>query len=282
MIRLFLALPVLVLALAAVPVLVPAGAVDAASTTIRNAAENKAYTRALNTADPVARAAALETFLAAYPASVVKIDALEEEMNAYQQANQAGNVEMAASRLLDLDPKNVHALAISVYLTRQEAAPSDAAMLQAIDILAKRGLAALPGWKRPAGLSPATFAAQHVQMNDIFYGAQAFVALASGDYAGARALYLEEQALIANPLDVYQLALADLQRKPLDPAGFWYAAKAIALDRAGASADADKIEAFARANYTRYHGSVDGWDAILAGAAAQGAPPVGFTVTAKP
>lgn len=279
MIRRFLA--PLAFALVAAAVLVPASAAYAAPKTIKNATEYGAYARALNTADPVARAAAMEAFVTAYPASDVKIDALEEAMNAYRQANQPGNVETTAARILDLDPKNVHALAISVYLARQEAAPNDSAMLKAVGMLAARGLAALPGWKRPGGLSRADFAAQHVQMTDIFYGAQAFVALAGGDYADARTLYLKEKTLIANPLDVYELALADLQQKPLDPTGFWYAAKAIVLDRVNASADADKIETFARANYTRYHGSVDGWDAIVAGAAAQNVPPAGFTVTPK-
>jgi len=53
---------------------------------IKDPAEYNAYITALNTTDPAAKGAAMEAFVAQYPNSIVKIDALEQAMGAYQQA----------------------------------------------------------------------------------------------------------------------------------------------------------------------------------------------------
>ncbi len=60
---------------------------------IKDPAEYNAYITALNTTDPAAKAAAMEAFVTQYPNSIVKIDALEQAMAAYQQANNQQKVE---------------------------------------------------------------------------------------------------------------------------------------------------------------------------------------------
>ncbi|MFA5056724.1 MAG: hypothetical protein WC485_01305, partial [Opitutaceae bacterium] len=80
--------------------------------------EYNAYIAALNTPDPAQKAAAMEAFIDRYPGSVVKVDALEQAMAAYQQAGRADNVEAVASRLLQLEPANIRALAVVAYLKR--------------------------------------------------------------------------------------------------------------------------------------------------------------------
>src|SRR5260370_22394533 len=53
---------------------------------IKDPAEYNAYVNATGITDPATRANALEQFIAQYPTSVVKDDALEQLMGAYQQA----------------------------------------------------------------------------------------------------------------------------------------------------------------------------------------------------
>ena len=50
--------------------------------------------------------------------SIVKIDALEQAMGAYQQANNQQKVEQIASQILTIEPNNVRALAIVVFIER--------------------------------------------------------------------------------------------------------------------------------------------------------------------
>ena len=51
---------------------------------IKDPAEYNAYITALNTTDPAAKGQAMEAFVAQYPNSIVKMDALEQAMGAYQ------------------------------------------------------------------------------------------------------------------------------------------------------------------------------------------------------
>src|SRR5438045_5039045 len=107
------------------PSAVPAG--DAK--VIKRPAEYNAYIAALNLADPVRKAAAMEAFIIKYPASVVKIDALEQAMAAYQAAGNVTQVEDAANRILMTQPRNVRALAIVTFLRRARATQGDAKAL---------------------------------------------------------------------------------------------------------------------------------------------------------
>jgi len=121
-------------------------------------------------------------------------------------------------------------------------------------------------------------------MGNIFNGGYAFCALQKKDYATAQKFY--EAAFQSDPTqlqDVYQLAVADLEANPVVPAGLWYCGKAIALAREQNSPQAaNGMSAYCKAKYTKYHGSEDGWDAILTQAGTQAAPPKDFGVALKP
>jgi hypothetical protein len=83
--------------------------------------------------------------------------------------------------------------------------------------------------------------------------------------------------------DVYQLAVADLEMKPLDPSGFWYCARAIHLaEGAGNDKAADGFVLYCKAQYARFHGAQDGWDALVAASAAQSALPGDFAKQIAP
>src|SRR5205085_1073560 len=87
---------------------------------IKDPTEYQRYVDALKTADPNAKAAALEGYLQQYPASVVKEDALEALMGAYQQSNNGPKLEATAQSLLQVNPGNYRALLILAFFTRSK------------------------------------------------------------------------------------------------------------------------------------------------------------------
>src|SRR5260370_7797171 len=79
---------------------------------IKDPAEYNAYIAALNTPDPAVKAAAMEAFVKQYPASIVKIDALEQAMAAHQQANNFAKFQSIPDQILHPNPTNVPPLLI--------------------------------------------------------------------------------------------------------------------------------------------------------------------------
>jgi hypothetical protein len=257
----------------------------AQQTVIKDATESNAYTAALNLSDPAQKAAALEAFLTTYPASAAKLDALDQMMVAYQQAGDTDRVEATARRILEAEPNHVRALAIVVFLERSRAtAKGDAALADDAGARAEAGLKALEAWPRQAAMSEADEARVRLSMTAIFQGALGFRALQHKDWAEAKRRY--SQAILAGGDDltnVYQLSIAELEAQPIDPEGFWWAARAWSLaGAANNSAAQASIEKYAKAKYRRYHGGEDGWDAITAQAAAGGPVPEGFAVKPAP
>ena len=247
---------------------------------IKDSAEYNMYVTALNTVDPVAKAAAMEAFVKQYPNSILKIDALEQAMAAYQQSNNLAKVEETANRILGFEPENIRALAIATYLKRVQATSGSAQAAKEMVVNAERGIKALPNWTKPEGTSDAEFKQVRDQMSAIFYGAAGFGALQSKDYARAREYYLKSvQIDPGNLQDVYQLSIADLEMKPIDVDGLWYIARAINLAKDNPTAQ-QSMTAYGKAKYKRYHGGDDGWDKVLASATTT-APPSDFSHTIK-
>jgi tetratricopeptide (TPR) repeat protein len=249
---------------------------------VKDPAEYNDYLSALNIADPAIKAAAMEAFVAKYPASTARADALEQAMAAYQHAGNTAKVEEVANRLLEIKPDNVRALAIVTYLRRGRATQGNPAALAELAEGARRGLDALARWSKPADVSDDAFAAMRKQMTAIFNGALGFATLQAKDYASARRYYQLAFAGDPNNLqDVYQLAIADLQADPMEADGLWYVAKAVALAKDNEAAQ-QRIGDYGKARYKKYHGSEDGWQELLAAAAGQSAPPPDFAKRIKP
>ncbi len=80
-------------------------------------------------------------------------------------------------------------------------------------------------------MSDADFAKLHNNFTAIFDGAVGFAALQKKDYATAQKDFREAVSDEAQPdlVDVYQLATADLEAKPMNPEGFWFIIKASQL-----------------------------------------------------
>src|ERR1700693_5541254 len=85
---------------------------------IKDPAEYNAYVGAVQQADAAAKISGLEAFLSQYPNSVMKEDALELLMGAYQQTNNAAKMNDASQRLLQANPNNLRALALMAYTKR--------------------------------------------------------------------------------------------------------------------------------------------------------------------
>ncbi|HWS97677.1 MAG TPA: bacterial transcriptional activator domain-containing protein [Candidatus Methylomirabilis sp.] len=253
---------------------------------IKDPAEYNAYVNAVQQSDPAAKAQALEAFLQTYPNSVMKVDALVTLMGAYQQAGNASKTIDSASRILQADPNNVRALALLAYYYRSLAAqggPDAAKNAEQSAQYGQKGIDALPNTPKPEGMSDADFTKFHNELMAIFDGAVGFNALQKKDMALAQkdlrdAVEHESQPNIA---DIYPLATADLEAKPMNPEGFWFAIKAAGLAQGPGQ---QQILDYARKKYIRYHGGEDGWaDLVKQAQGSQGVmPPAGFTVAAAP
>jgi tetratricopeptide (TPR) repeat protein len=251
---------------------------------IQNQAEYKAYTAAVNTQDVTRRAEELEAFVQQYPQSVVLTDALEQELAAWQAVGDSSQMIRVAKRLLAADPGNVRVLGIVVALERASAAQGDLASLNEMCVEATGGMREVPMWRKPANMEEADFIALSKLMNDIFIGAEGFCLVQEKDYSQARdwlarALKIDP----ANVQDVYDLAIADLETKPLDANGFWYCSRAIHLAQSAAiPQDASAMVNYCKAKYKQFHGADDDWDAVVTASASQEAPPADFARQIKP
>jgi hypothetical protein len=259
---------------------------------IKDPAEYNAYMTALNTTDAAAKGQAMEAFVAQYPNSIVKTEALEQAMGAYQLKAQdlaqkdptskdvalyQQKVEQIARQLLVLQPNNVRALAIVVYLERGQI--KDAATGAKARADAEKGLQELGGWK-PADLSEADVEKLRNQMTGIFAGTAAFGALQQQDYPAAQKFY--EQALKVDPSDLannYQMAIALLQSNPMNALGFWYGAKALSIAQSQNPAAFQAWSPYFQSKYKKYHGNTDDWAKRISTAATQTAPPADFVAS---
>ena len=248
---------------------------------IKDPAEYNAYVGAVQQADAAAKISGLEAFLSQYPNSVMKEDALELLMGAYQQTNNAAKMNDAAQRLLQANPNNLRALALMAYTKRAaaEANQNPQQNLAEAAQYADRGLQALKTAAKPEGMSDADFEKLKSQMSTIFNGVAGIAALQSKNFPLA-----EERlraAVQGDPNDlrnVYPLALAYLTATPPDPVnGLFFIARAANL--AAGSPGQAQIMAYGKSQYTKYHGSDQGWTDLLALAKTTPLPPQGFTIT---
>src|SRR6202790_1466650 len=87
---------------------------------IKDPAEYNAYVGAVQQTDPAAKVSGIEAFLTQYPNSVMKEDALELLMGAYQQTGNQAKMLDVAQKVLLANPCNIRALALVAH-TKQAA-----------------------------------------------------------------------------------------------------------------------------------------------------------------
>ncbi|MGA2569459.1 MAG: hypothetical protein ABSF23_02980 [Terracidiphilus sp.] len=275
---------------------------DSGQITIQDPAEFNAFQNASTQGDPAQKASALESFLTTYPQSVVKKAVLDMLIDAYQQTNQPAKVEDAAGRLLQVDPNNLKALFVSVYLKKQRCSQSldasgattDPQTCDDAGALAQRGLVA----PKPAGTSDADWKNLTSAAYPAFHSAVAFDdAVSKKDFAGAIKEYTAELMLYPpdtctkpGPCLADTLQLAQAYSKPGDARdevkAIWFYARAWDFAPINFKAQiAPQLEYW----YKRYHGTLDGEAAIkqqLEGIKAKAQstlfPPADYTVAPAP
>ncbi len=260
---------------------------EPAKKAIKDHAEYEAYASAVKISDPAQRAAALEEFTQVFPRSVAVGQALTEALAAWQEAGNRDQVVDAARRLLVAEPANIRAMAIVIALDRVKAAQLDhvdAGLFNEICLISTGGLDQLPLWQMPSGMSDAQFAAMRNSMSAIFNGGAGTCALSQNDLPKARETLGRAVAIDNTDLEsLWQLSIADLESRPVDANGFWYCARAIAIAQRGQNQPAAETAInYCNKKYTAYHGSPDGWNAIMVAAQSQDAPPADFSKLITP
>ncbi len=271
-----------------VPVLLMAGLLQAipvqtatqdSEKVIKDVAEYNQYMAAFNTQDPAKRGDMMEKFLLQYPQSVVRGDALDIAMTAFQQTSNLPKAESMASQIVAANPDHLNALLVLAFAKRDDATnnpdPKQAKALAAEGrAFAEHALPLLEKAAAPAGVTAEQWVAQRAQLAVIFYGTVAFSALQNRDYGVAHDYYAKALAISSDNLaDVYQAGITELSETPPDVTGFWHIAKAAAIAAQKNPAAFQSIMNYGRGQYSHYHGSSDGWDEFAATVANQLAPP---------
>ncbi len=252
-------------------------------------AEFTDYDNAVNKqTTPQTQAPALEAYLVKYPKSAVKADVLARIMIDYSSFDHAKAID-AADKVLQLSPDNLQAYVIEVaYRSEAAQAQTDAAAKQSgLDAsagYAQKGLAA----NKPASMSDADYQKLKDYSTPIFYGAEATDDLAKKDAAGAVTAYKAE--LAAEPVasttqpaalqETYYLGQAYYQSTPPDYVNCtFYTTRAASL---APDQFKPQLQPLANYCYKKYHGNMDGYDAVVTAAKANLNPPADFKIVPAP
>jgi tetratricopeptide (TPR) repeat protein len=247
---------------------------------IKDPAEYNAYVGAVQQQDPNAKISGLEAFLTQYPNSVMKEDALELLMGAYQLAGNQAKVMETMQRVLQANPNNLRALALCAYTKRAmaEANQNPQQNLTEGADCGQKGLQAVQTATKPEGMSDADFDKLKSQTSVIFNGTVGIAALQTKDYKSAQDHL--RAAVNGEPNDlrnVYPLALAYLTATPPDQVnGLFFIARAAGLAQ---GQGAQQIQAYGKSQYVKYHGSDEGWADVLTQTKTTPLPPTGFNIT---
>jgi tetratricopeptide (TPR) repeat protein len=272
--------------LVSAPTLSAQGA-DQGTIQISNPAEYNAYQQATSQTDPNAKASALEEFLKNYPQSVVKKSVLDDLIDAYQQLGKPDEVLSAASRLLQVDPNYVKAIYMSVAIKKSQCLKtSEAQVCDDAAALANKGLS-LPkpettsdaDWKK---LTDVTYPSYHSAIALDFVNSKKDYKAAIAEYKKELMMYPPEQTKTGQGM-IDTLQLAETYAKPGESRdevqAVWFYARAWNFFPPAYKAQiAPKLEYW----YKRYHGGLDGLDAIKTAAAASLFKPESVDVKAAP
>jgi tetratricopeptide (TPR) repeat protein len=204
-------------------------------------------------------------------------------IDTYQQLGDADKALSAASRLLQVDPSNSKATAISVFIKKSQCAKtSDAQTCDDAAALAQKGLQ-LP---KPAAVSADEWAKQTAVTYPLFHSTIALddalskkdFKAAQDEYSAELKLYSDDQSKSAGLNDTLLLAQAYSQPGPAQDLikAVWFYARVWDFAPANYKGQIEpKLEYY----YKKYHGALDGLDAIKQQAQASVFPPGTFAIT---
>ena len=247
---------------------------------IKDPAEYNAYVGAVQQSDAAAKVSGLEAFLTQYPNSVMKEDALELLMGAYQATGNQAKTLDTAQKVLQANPCNLRALALLAFTKQAMAVAGQNSQQNFAQAgqAGEKGLQCLQTAAKPDGTSDADFQKLKSQTTAIFNAAAGLAAFQVKDYAKAEQyLRAAVEADPTNLLNVYDLALAYLAPGPAekDLDGLFFIARAVNLAQGTGK---DQIAKFGKSKYNKYHGSEEGWSQLLAQTATTTLPPANFTI----
>ena len=250
---------------------------DTSTITIKDQVEYKAFTDATTQSDPKLKAAAMESFLQTYPQSVVKADVLNMLIDTYQQLGDADHALSAASRLLQVDPSNMKAIFLSVAIKKAQCSKtSDPQTCDDAAALAQKGLhgskpaaTSADDWKKQTDATYPIFDSA-IAADDV-YSKKDFKAAVS-EFRTELMLYTPEQTQSGPGLvDTLNLAEAYVKLAPPDMVNaVWFYAR---VWNFAPAAFKPQIEKKLDYWYNKYHGGMDGLDAIKTQAQATEFPP---------
>jgi len=243
-------------------------------------AEYNAYVGAAEQSDAAAQISGFEAFLTQYPNSAYKEDALGLLMGAYQKTGNQAKMLETAQKVLVVNPCNIRALALVAY-TKQTmtTGPNAQQNLAEAGQAGEKGLQCLQTATKPDGTPAADWDKLKSTTTGIFNIAAGMSAYAAKDYAKAeRFLRATVEGDPTNLSAVYYVALAYLMPGPAenDLDGLFFIARAANLQT---GAGKDQIVKFGKSKYVKYHGTEEGWTALLAQTATTTLPPANFTIT---
>jgi len=264
--------------------------------TIQNPAEFNAYQQASTQTDPAQKAAALESFLETYPQSVVKKAVLDELIVTYQGMNQPEKALSAATRLLQIDPNNMRAIYISVFIKKSDCQKSvnpqtgvsnDPQTCDDSAALAQKGLTipkpadmADADWKK---LTDATYPVYHsaIALDDEV--SKKDIKGAISEYRAELMLYTPAETEQVGPGLADTLQLAEAYAKPGatqdQVQAIWFYARAWNFAPANYKALIEpKLEYW----FKRFHGGLDGLDSVKTESAQTLFPPASFSIKPAP
>jgi hypothetical protein len=263
------------------------------SITIKDPGEFNSYQIATSQTDPHTKASQLEGFLTAYPQSVVKQSVLDMLVDSYQALGDSDKTLGAASRLLQIDPNNLKAILYSVYIKNgrcaksvdQNGASTDPQTCDDAATLAAKGLrVAKPAgthadeWKKLTGAAFPIFHSA-IALDDMV--SKKDVKAAETEYKAELMLYTDDESKTAGLNDTLLLAQAYGQPGTAQDLvqAIWFYARV--WDFAPPQYQA-KIEPQLEHAYKKFHGGLDGLDAVKAQAAATTFPPATFVIAPAP
>ena len=248
---------------------------------IKDPAEYSAYMGAAGQSDPNAQISGFEAFLTQYPNSTFKEEALELLMSAYQKAGNAPKMIETAQKTLQINPCNIRALALIAYSKQAMATAGQNPQQNFADAgqAGEKGLQCLQTAPKPDGTPAADWEKLKTQTTAIFNGA-AGLGRVSGERLREGAAVFARRCRGGSGQSAQRLRSgarlpgAGATEKDVD--GLFFIARAANLAQ---GAGKDQIAKFGKSKYTKYHGSDEGWSALLAQAATATLPPSGFTIT---
>ena len=251
----------------------------------KDRAEYDAYNAILQAKEPQQQADLADKYLAAYPQTKLMEDVLARKLQAYQTLNNVPKLEETATKLLEVNPKQLNALLLVSTLFPQTFNTQDPAAEQKLNTAAERvkaGLDQLANLPKPANMSDADFKKQKDLVEVQFQRAAGFIALNKKDNAQAEQSL--RKALESNPNDAggfVMLGQAYLSEKPIKyDQGFWAYAHALSITGPTAlpAAAGQQIKDYIDKSYQGRHGSNEGLDALMAQAASAPFPSPDFHI----